>query len=256
MNRSMALVAALLMTLSWPSGASDDSGAMLVQELESASSHGLQGTVRRLIDRLAERSSSPQAELMDHYNLAFGQYRLVGLLMEGREHAGERDDLLEQAQELLERALEMDDEHVESLSLLSAVIGLRIGDSPVRGMRLGPHSSAALGKAARLAPDNPRVVLQRGVSSLHMPKMFGGGIDKAEEALRRAVALFADQADDAPWPNWGRLDALAWLGQTLAKQGRIDEARAAYQQALAIEPDMGWIRYALLPALDAQSDGE
>jgi Flp pilus assembly protein TadD len=107
-----------------------------------------------------------------------------------------------------------------------------------------------LNKAARLAPENPRVALERGVSYLHTPGMFGGGLDKAIGELERARGLFALQATAEPWPSWGRIDAYAWLGQALAKKGRVEDARRVYQEALEIEPNAGWIRFSLLPALD------
>ena len=106
-----------------------------------------------------------------------------------------------------------------------------------------------------MAPDNPRVKMQQGISKFNTPKMFGGSVKKAEAILREAVSIFADQAassEEAQWPSWGYLDTLGWLGQALAAQDKTAEARAAYQQALAINPDMAWIRYQLLPALNDQ----
>jgi tetratricopeptide (TPR) repeat protein len=75
-------------------------------------------------------------------------------------------------------------------------------------------------------------------------------MDKAEKELRRAEALFARQPADAPWPNWGRLDILAWMGQLLAAKGDRPGARAYYHRALESEPDYVWVRDVLLPALD------
>jgi len=117
-------------------------------------------------------------------------------------------------------------------------------------MLLGPKSSAYINAALGLAKDNPRVVLQLGVGEMFTPKMFGGGVEKAERDLRRAEMLFFREPTDLPWPNWGRLDVLAWMGQLLALKGDRQGARAYYERALAIEPDYAWVRTILLPALD------
>jgi Flp pilus assembly protein TadD len=117
-------------------------------------------------------------------------------------------------------------------------------------MTLGPRASSSIDRAVALEPENPRIVLQQGVSAFHTPGMFGGGADKAERLLRRCVELFAREPRDKAWPNWGRADAHAWLGQVRAKRGDRGAARAEYERALAIAPEFGWVRYVLLPALD------
>jgi tetratricopeptide (TPR) repeat protein len=135
-------------------------------------------------------------------------------------------------------------------ALLSTVYGQEIGTSMWKGITLGPKASLSIDTAMKLARDNPRVALQAGVGAWFTPKMFGGGMDKAEKELRRAEALFARQPADAVWPNWGRLDVLAWMGQLLAAKGDRQRARAYYQRAIESEPDYVWVRDVLLPALD------
>ena len=113
-----------------------------------------------------------------------------------------------------------------------------IGSSgnPLSGMTLGPKSSGLVDRAMELDPKNPRVWLIRGMSAMFTPKMFGGGTDKAERDLRKAIELFDAERPVAPAPSWGRADAYVWLGQALQKDEKHDEARAAYQKALAIQP--------------------
>ena len=193
------------------------------------------------------------------YALAYCRYRLATLQM-GKADNSAAGGLLKSAQEDLEQVLKdapaESEENVEAMSLLAGVMGLRIGLEPGLGMSLGMRSGRLLAKAGRLSAENPRVLLQVGVSKFNTPKMFGGSFKKAEVVLRKAVSIFAgdrpSEEDTAPWPDWGYLDALAWLGQTLVAQDKGEEARAVYQQALAIEPNMGWIRYQLLPALDGE----
>lgn len=161
--------------------------------------------------------------------------------------------LLEGAQAALEssaRTLKLPETH----ALLSAVIGQQIGANPLRGITLGPRSKSAMERARALGPENPRVWMLDGIGAIFTPGMFGGGMDKAEQRLRRAVELFARQTDPAPpTPRWGRAESHAWLGQVFQRTGRPDSARVHYRRALELEPDNGWIRNVLLPALDRDS---
>jgi tetratricopeptide (TPR) repeat protein len=79
--------------------------------------------------------------------------------------------------------------------------------------------------------------------------IYGGGPESAEKELRRAEALFAQEPAAKPWPNWGRLDVLAWLGQVRARQSDPAGARAFYRQALALDPGYVWASL-LLDQLD------
>jgi hypothetical protein len=82
--------------------------------------------------------------------------------------------------------------------------------------------------------------------------MFGGGMDKAEQLLRRSLERFAVEPRDKPWPNWGRFDAHVWLGRALLERGDRAGARAEYDKAREVAPNSGWLRYVLIPALEAK----
>lgn len=142
----------------------------------------------------------------------------------------------------------------ETGALRSAVLGQLIGLSGATGpFRLGPRASRLLDEAAAMGPDNPRVWMLRGVSSMFKPRLFGGGLGQAERELRQALALFAQDHPSPPAPWWGHAETYAWLGQLYARQGKVEQARAAYAQALALEPDYGWVRDHLLPALEREA---
>lgn len=216
----------------------------LIQRLERAQLVGDREALTACREQLAASLRSDTRNALARYTLAYVDWRLVHL-----PGTKDPDALLERAQQALERNLRQDPDDVESRALLTGVLGERIGQMPIRGMVLGPKADAHIERAAKAAPDNPRVVLQQGVGALFKPAMFGGSVERAEERLRRARALFAQQPDDAPWPSWGRIDALGWLGEALVRQERVDEARAIYQQALALEPDAAFISRYLLPQL-------
>ena len=183
----------------------------------------------------------------ERYTRAYVHWRMSYAV--GPDRRDEHDEHLKQARAILEDLVENDPDHAEAQALLGSVIGGQI-TNVFKGMMLGPKSSSALDRASQLAPDSPRVALLQGISAVFTPGMFGGGLDKAEEKLREAEALFAKESPSKPWPFWGRADVQAWLGQVLAKNGDLDGARAAYEKGLAMEPDHSWIRNVLLPQLD------
>lgn len=142
----------------------------------------------------------------------------------------------------------------ETYALIASAKGSMIGDSMLRGMRLGPQATAAEDRARELSPGNPRLLLLTGVSAMFKPSAFGGGDDRAYERLTKAIKAFETERVAPPMPAWGHAEAWAWLGQLELKRGRPDAARAAYDRAIAIEPDYAWVAYVLKPAL-AKSSG-
>lgn len=138
------------------------------------------------------------------------------------------------------------EQQAEGLALLASVWGLHIGMSPVQGMVLGPKAAAAVQKAVKLAPQNPRVELARGIQLMFMPPMFGGDRQEALRAFERVATLIP--AAEASAANWGLADAWIWRG--LAQDGlkQPGEARAAFQQALRVAPENRWAQHLLAQA--------
>lgn len=176
------------------------------------------------------------------YDSAFAAWRLSDLLRDVPKSKKRRQLLLKRAREELEELVDLHPEDAEALALLGGVLGEMIGKNIFRGMSLGPRATAILDRAADLAPRNPRVALQRGVSYFFTPGLFGGGTKEAIRELERAKHLFEEESAKAPWPNWGRIDTYGWLAEVLAEEGREEEARALLEKALALEPDSIWIR--------------
>ena len=221
--------------------------------LEKAAMAGATNDLRSIRADLVRRAAAKGAdEMLMRYAVAYASYRTVNLPdVPDRE----RKDLLDDAVAQLQQVVKRNPKDAEAYALLGSVYGLQIAESPVvRGMTLGPRASSALDRAGDIDSSNPRVLLAQGVSAFHTPAMFGGGTDKAERLLRRSLERFAAEPADKPWPNWGRFDAHVWLGQALLRKGDRAAARAEYDRARVLAPDSGWLRYVLIPALDAEKD--
>ena len=161
---------------------------------------------------------------------------------------------LDEADLLLEQAAAKSPT-ADALALRSSVIGLMIGLSgnPLSGMTLGPKAGMLLERAKELEPKNPRVWLIGGMSAMFTPKMFGGGMDKAEQEFRKSIALFETDRPVSPTPSWGRADAYIWLGQVLQKEDKLADAKAAYEKALELQPGNQWVQRVLLPSLNSSA---
>jgi len=229
-------------TVKWADSAS--------REIEAANAAGDLGRLTNaaaMIDRVL--TVTPNDALLLYYR-SLALYR-SGTLYTGLKKNDEAKRALDEADRLLEQTIAKSPT-AEALALRSSVIGLQIGlsSNPLAGMTLGPKSSGLLDRAKETEPKNPRVWLISGMSAMFTPKMFGGGADKAEQDLRKAITLFESDRPVTPAPSWGRADAYIWLGQALHKEDKPAEAKAAYEKALEIQPDNQWVRRVLLPALD------
>jgi tetratricopeptide (TPR) repeat protein len=202
--------------------------------------------LKREIDLLGGRTWGPGD--LRAYTLAYVSSRLSPILPEDRK--AERIRLLREAEVSLQQFLKANPRDPEAHALLGAVYGAQIRFAPLKAITLGPKVAAAFAEAEKLGPRNPRVALQKGIGLLYAPRAFGGGAEAAERELRRAEALFAQEPRSKSWPNWGRVDVLAWLGQALARQGDREAARGVYLRALEMEPESVWVRRVLLPQLD------
>ena len=220
----------------------------LLRTIDRAVVTGAQEDLAAARDTLQARvqSDGGSTRTSDRYLLAYVIWRLSQHLPENEKK--EKKRLLKQAEKELKLVLDANPDDAEAYALRGTVIGDRIGGA-LSGMLLGPKASKSLERAYELAPENPRVALQRGVGFYFTPKTFGGGIEKAQQELTRAQELYVEEPAEQPWPNWGKVDVFAWLGLILVDSGMIDEAKAMYEEGLRLEPDHAWIRLELLPGL-------
>ena len=186
-----------------------------------------------------------------HYYIALADFRIASLLRSSEENKDRTSEHLKAAVEHLKKATEIDPQAAEAYALLSSVYGQQVALSPLRSMLLGPKAGKAVQKAQQLAPDNPRVVLSAATSAFKTPKMFGGSKEKGLQGFQRAAELFAQEEPTDPiHPVWGHREAYAWLGIAHQDLGELEQARSAFEKALEIDPDFGWVKYVLLPGLD------
>ena len=160
---------------------------------------------------------------------------------------------LDSAVVYLKRALEINDNNAEAHALLASCYGMQISFSPMSGIWLGPKSGSEMSKAKELAKENPRVALLGAIGTYNTPALFGGGKEKGYEALKRAAELFDRwKTTDSLQPDWGREQVYAWIGIAHLDRKETILARKAFEKALEINPDYGWVKFVLMPKVASE----
>lgn len=196
-------------------------------------------------EKLAAGLPADQKALALYY-AGYACYRLTNAIQD----ATQKEALMDVGIKHLEACIGLDKGFADGYALLAGLYGRKAGMGMMNSMKYGAKSSETMQAAFKLAPNNPRAMIMSGSSLYFRPAMFGGDKKKAVELWQRAAQILdGTPKAETPQPNWGHEEAYAWLGQAFADEGNTDAAKASYERALEINPDYGWVKYALLPAL-------
>jgi tetratricopeptide (TPR) repeat protein len=171
------------------------------------------------------------------YDRALANYRL-GLNYSFVQQQDNAMAALNRVTEQLTELVKMNNQDNESWALLAQVYGLQIAYQPMRGSELGPKSLMALTSAEKISPNNPRVLLIKGVSKYNTPAMFGGSKHQALIELSNAIKEYGN--DKYSEYHWGFAEAYTWRGLTQLELGNKEEALADWEKAVEISPNYGW----------------
>jgi tetratricopeptide (TPR) repeat protein len=225
----------------------DSAGRLIDQATFAGNLLGLRSAGLLLDEALA---AYPNDALLLHYR-GYELYREAGLL--GTTPTGKRELPLVAATARIKLLESLAAQPLaETHALLAMTMGRMIGLDQIYSPTLGPLIPKEMNAAVTMAPNDPRIWLLRGIQSFYTSEEYGGGLPVAETQLNKAIELFATDNPTPPAPFWGKAEAYVWLGQVLQKQNRIAEARAAYNNALSVQPDYPWVTYSLLPSIEGR----
>lgn len=191
-----------------------------------------------------------EKDYLSHYYLAYVDYRIC-IMYTSQKDDDSALDYLEEGVKHLERSIDLNPKFSDSHSLLASLFGFKIGFHWYLGMTLGPKSGSYFEKALQMDSLNPRTYLLLGISKYNTPKMFGGGMDKAETNLIKAIQLYGRiSPTDSLLPTWGHEEAYAWLGKVYMEKKEYEKAQIQFEKALEIKPGYGWVKYQLLNELN------
>lgn len=199
------------------------------------------------IETLRQTYSSSQAQ-QDLFNLAKAQYYATSAFMATKDKK-EAKKLLDNAEKGIKKYLKKEEDSGAAHALLSAIYGLQIGLSPMKGMTLGGKSSKHLDQALALSPNDPFVLMLKGSNLYYTPSMWGGDPKEAIEYLLQAKKILQEKGKSCSidWHN-----TMALLGQAYHYQEQYHQALESYQLALKESSNFGWVKYNLLPKLEKE----
>ncbi|NGP89657.1 tetratricopeptide repeat protein [Fodinibius halophilus] len=198
------------------------------------------------------KSDDSQTRKYSYYYRGYSYYRLQSSFPTIGEDQQEK--YLEQAINMFKSAIKADSEFAEAYGLLGSCYGMKASGF-FSGMKYGPKSEEAMGKAKELAPKNPRIAMLDAVGTLYKPSMFGGGTDKAIEGFQKSATFFEKWTSPNKYaPQWGNAEVFAWLGQAYMKKEEYEKAEEAFQKALEVKPGYPWVKKVLVPKLNKKAD--
>ncbi len=116
-----------------------------------------------------------------------------------------KDPMLNEADNFFSK-IELMDSTNDEIALLGALLAqARLSVDPgSRHGKYGKISDTYLAQVVKLNPNNPRMYYMQGNSKFYTPKLWGGGVDKAQPLYEKAEALFANDSQDIHKPHWGK----------------------------------------------------
>ena len=113
---------------------------------------------------------------------------------------------LAKAQDLLNDATTISKNNPELLVLQALLHTAWVAfDGATYGMTLSPKVSALYAKAEQIAPNNPRVVLNKAEWAMGSARFFGQDTKPFCKDIEKALELFANFKPETPfYPKWGK----------------------------------------------------
>jgi len=116
----------------------------------------------------------------------------------------EAERLTEKAEPYVKKALVLQPDNTETLTLMAYWLSARINALPARGIILSADSKSYANKAIAADSANPRAYLIKALVTFYTPAVFGGGKQKAAPIVQETVQRFAVfKPKTAIDPHWG-----------------------------------------------------
>lgn len=195
--------------------------------------------------------SAEQGNKYAQYYKLYAQYRLISNLSQKNPDQAFR--LIDEALESASNIQNAKAFSSEMKTVLAGIYMMKLSKDKTEAATISGKIHGLLDEAEQLDPNNPRAYLIRGIMLFNTPKFFGGDKDAAIQSFRKAINLLKnnkEKENSELSPQWGLLDAHAWLGIALTSKGKYTEAKMIYKKALSIAPKFAWIKYSLLPSLE------
>ena len=199
-------------------------------ELESARDRQDRAALQKQIARFAEAAQKSPRDAEAQYRVALASSYLAEVALELRDKS-QAEQAAQAGIQAAERAIKLNSRHAEYHRVLGTLCGQVIPANLLAAFSYGKRAREAIGKALELDPKSAQAYLARGVGNYYLPDALGGGPSVAIPDFRKAIEL--DPKSCEPY---------LWLGLAERKQHQNADARRAFAEALALDPNRVWIK--------------
>jgi tetratricopeptide (TPR) repeat protein len=129
--------------------------------------------------------------------------------------AAQTDPEADQAEKLLNKAVELGKENSEIFCVRKMIASLRLMADPMNRYQTElPVATEALQKAKTLDPSNPRVYLLEAQDKFYTPEQYGGSKTEAKTLFEESMKKYeAFKPESSIHPQWGKSQAQYFLTQ-------------------------------------------
>lgn len=205
------------------------------EELENAISHDLSLDKLQAVEKKLEHHAHQNPNsLFAHYYLAYANNQMAYRLSDKKTQL----QCLDKAILHLDKSIQIDKEFAEGYILKAVVYNFMMGLRPGKVIILNGKFRAALSRAKRIEPNNPRAYIASGIFSYYAPEAYGGGITKAQAEFLKCVELFDSYKPvNTLSHNWGKDEAYGYLAQIAIKTDHTKDAVDYLKKALIVNPN-------------------
>lgn len=171
---------------------------------------------QKVINTLDRVGSAEVGKWEPHYYGAYGKILMSTKVKE----LVEKDQYLDEAQARLDKAISIQKDNVEIITLQGFIHMMRLAADPAaRGQQYAGLAFEVFNKAVAIDERNPRALIMRAQMKQGTAQFFGTSTDEACAEAHKALELLNEQSDEGPSlaPSWGR-----WNAEKMVKQCTTD----------------------------------
>ena len=177
-------------------------GAMTrgLEQLKAAKTAEDMATASAFFERVGDAEKD---KWLPYYYAAYANY-MTGWM----NPKADKDKVSEKSKDLISKAEALEQNNSELFCLRQMVAVQQMTVDPMsRWQSYGAEARAALEKALKADPNNPRIYYLDGQTLMNTPEAFGGGKAVAKKLFEKSLELYKTSQPPQFYPNWGKEDA-------------------------------------------------
>jgi tetratricopeptide (TPR) repeat protein len=204
--KSILMTAALLISVAVFSQSRYESGMNRgLEQMKAAKTAEDMSAASAFFERIGDAEKD---KWLPYYYAAYANYITAWM-----NPKADKDKVAEKSNDLITKAEAIDPNNSELFCLRQMTATLQMLVDPMaRYQSYGAQASAAVEKAIKADPNNPRSYYLKGQNLMNTPEAFGGGKAVAKKLFEKAVELYNNFQPASPFhPVWGKEEAAKLL---------------------------------------------